>query len=93
MPRLPRLTPAVQTFTCRQCGMDFEHKRRGGMPPVRCPECRNAPKTPQNHSAGYVMALEVVRYRLAIEMTTALLRTGRVREALAVLETVQAPTR
>lgn len=82
--------------------MQWERPARGGKPPRHCPECITIPvqrNRPQRvvridpTTVNYRNAFALVTYRLAIEEATCALRLGRVAEALARLEQVEAPTR
>lgn len=88
-------SPDLRPSTCIRCGADWLRPWTAGQRPTICPECFSVASSRRMDpaAAGYQLAVAVVDYRLAIEIATSALRIGRVAEALAVLETVEAPTR
>jgi hypothetical protein len=85
---LAAATAQAVTIACSMCTRPWQ--RPEGMVEKRCPSCARRRGTPYS-SAGEQLAVDVTRYRLAIEEATQALRAGMVQAALRVLLTVEAP--
>lgn len=76
-----------QTVRCSLCTVSWQ--RPAGMTEARCPKCVGR-RGVYDRSPGEQLALDVTRYRLAIEEATAHLQSGRSNAALTVLLSVEA---
>lgn len=96
-----RWTPGLRKSVCEDCKpirdarlqlvrqREYLARRKQAYRQSRQPQ----PPLPQRYLGDYNMAAELTTLRLAVEMIGPLLRTGRIRLALAVCDWAAAPSR